>query len=145
MNVNTEIHVKNLIEATNDVNFIKDILSRKVFKVARRYIDAYDSTNRGYGYPSLEADFHSWEIDAEGEITVEWNEYWAHGGHDEGIIYYPSSYLYDEQSLLDYENKRKIEKLNAAEDKKNKQREIDEEHYNKLKENSQPSVGSIPT
>lgn len=96
----------------------------RVIEVAQRYIVAAHPTNRGYGYPAVISPniVFDWEIDSE-VIHVGWSDYWSFGGNDEGTFSFSVKYIWDEEALVAYEEKRFEEKEAAVLQKQEEQRQ----------------------
>jgi hypothetical protein len=111
------------VKIQSEVEELEEELSERISQVARRFIDAWSETDRGYGYPGLSANF-SLDSISPTVVYITWKETWNYGGRDGGSFMFPTRYLWDEKELTEYEEKRAAEK--AAEVAK-----IDEEELKK--------------
>lgn len=96
----------------------------RVIEVAQRYIVAAHPTNRGYGYPAVLSSniVFDWELDSE-VIRVGWSDYWSYGGHDQGTFAFSVKYIWDEEALVAYEERRVEEKESVLLQKQEEQRQ----------------------
>ena len=116
--------VEQIESLRQETNSLQGQIHKRVLEVAKRYIVAHHTTNRGYGYPEPEyADFE-WSIKS-GSVEVEWDETWNYGGHDRGTFSFPVKYIWDNEALVSYEESR-AEKKAAIETNKISARRTEE-------------------
>lgn len=54
-------------------------------------------------FPSNVQFIESWKLDADGDVTILWDETWNYGGRDSGTFNFKSEYLYDDNAMLNFE------------------------------------------
>lgn len=104
-----------------------------VKNVAMTFIQADTLKYDRCGAPSKIEFIDEWSIDDDGNVNVEWEEFWAYGGHEKGGFSFSSQYLYDDDALQQHValcEQIKVERENL---KKEKQRLADINTLNELK------------
>jgi hypothetical protein len=107
----------------------------RVIEVAKRYVVAAHTTNRGYGYPAVKSPNirFEWEIDSE-VVRVGWSDYWSFGGHDAATFSFPVEYIWDEAAIVAYEERRTEEKESVLLQKQEAQRQQELKQLRHLQE-----------
>lgn len=81
-----------------------DVLLRQVFDIKTQLNDLIEKTAMEYvrferkkysqfDYPSSEKCFDNWDFGSNGFVNINWSESWNYGGHADGIISFPISFL----------------------------------------------------
>jgi hypothetical protein len=92
-----------LIELRKEAEPLEKELDDHVRSVAVRWAKADDLQSGCHSHPSDVKYIDSWKVDGDSLITVLWDETWPLGGHDSGVFYFHSKYLYDESLLVEFE------------------------------------------
>ena len=134
-NMTVEKTLKLIHRLTDKLNELKGSIDDQVCKAAFKYAMADPSK---HGNPSHAADFgNRWDVENPQTVSCKWEDSWSYGGYDDGEIYVPIVFIYDEQALDQYVQKCTEDRLSKEE----QQRELELRNKKKLFEKLKKELG----